>query len=141
MADNIRFVRWQGIQLTQLGFVLNLVLSFAVAGLGLWLSLLRDDNFRPRCWAKCLFVLSAFALVLSIATGLWCSLNRLWDFRITAGIARGKWEGVELAVQRAQMEKLDNRTWALLYWEICSFVLATLLLIATLILAYWPKLF
>ncbi len=141
MADNGRFVRWQGIQLTQLGFVLNLVLGFAIAGLGFWLSLLRDATFQPRCWAKCWFVLSAISLLLSVVMGLWCSLNRLWDFRIAAGIARGKWEGGELTAKRSEMEKLDNRTWTLLYWEVSTFVLATALLIATLVLAYWSKLF
>jgi hypothetical protein len=44
--SSVRFVRWQSIQVTQLGFVLNLVMGFAVAGLGLWVSLLRDTSFQ-----------------------------------------------------------------------------------------------
>jgi hypothetical protein len=136
-----RFVRWQGIQITQLGFVLNLVLSFAVAGLGLWVSLLRDSNFKPQCWAKCLFVLSGITFIFSIAIGLWCSLNRLWDFRITAGMARGKWKAEELAVKEIESEKLGDRTWVLLYSEISTFILATILLMAALVITYWPKLF
>lgn len=140
MANGGRFVRWQGIQLTQLGFVLNLVLGFAVAGLGLWLSLLRDASFQPLCWDKCLFVLTGISLLVSIATGLWCSLNRLWDFRITAGMARGKWADDELTAKEIESKKLGDRTWALLYWEISAFVLAILLFMATLVLAYWQKL-
>lgn len=119
---------------------MNLVLSFAVAGLGLWLSLLRDVSFQPHCWAKCLFALSGFSLLVSIATGLWCSLNRLWDFRITAGMARGKWEGDELKAKEIESKKLGDRTWALLYWEISTFVVGILLFMASLVLAYWPKL-
>jgi hypothetical protein len=137
---NGRFVRWQAIQITQLGFVLNLVLGFAVAGLGLWVSLLRDTSFQPQCWDKCLFVLSAISFVLSIATGIWCSLNRLWDFRITAGMARGKWKGDELTTKEIESDKLGGRTWALLYLEISTFVLATLLLVGTLALVYRSKL-
>jgi hypothetical protein len=141
MADGGRFVRWQGIQITQLGFVLNLVLGFAVAGLGLWVSLLRDASFQPHCCAKCLFFLSSIAFVASIVSGIYCSLNRLWDFRITAGIARGKWSGDELTEKETKSRKLGGRTWVLLYLEISSFVLAIILLMATLVLAYWPKLF
>jgi len=137
---NGRFIRWQTTQITQLAFVLNLVLGFAVAGLGLWVSLLRDTRFQPQCGAKCLFVLSAISLVLSIATGIWCSLNRLWDFRITAGMARGKCEGAELTAKTIESDKLGDRTWLLLYLEILAFVLATLLLVATLVIVYWPKL-
>jgi hypothetical protein len=142
MADpRGRFVRWQAILITQLGFVLNLVLSFAVAGLGFWVSLLRDSNFQPHCWAKWLFGLSGFSLILSIATGIWCALNRLWDFQITAGIAREKWKDEELAAMRIESDKLGDRTWALLYFQISAFSLATILLMLTLALAYWSKLF
>jgi len=141
MADGGRFVRWQGTQLTQFGFVSNLVLGFAVAGLGLWVSLLRDAGFQPHCWAKCLFSFSALSLISSIGGGILCSLNRLWDFRITKDIARGKWEGAELAAKTIESNKIGDRTWMLLYSEISTFVLATLLLIGTLIITYRSKLF
>ena len=142
MADSSgRFVRWQSIQVTQLGFVLNLVMGFAVAGLGLWVSLLRDTSFQPQCRAKYIFVLSAISFLISIASGMWCSLNRLWDFRITAGMARGKWTGDELKKKEIRSEKLGDRTWMLLYFEVSTFALATLLLVATLAQVYWCKLF
>ena len=141
MANGGKFVRWQTTQITQFGFVLNLVLSFAVAGLGLWVSLLRDGGFQPHCWAKCLFSFSALSLIFSIGTGILCSLNRLWDFRLTKDIARGKWEGAERAAKTIESDRLGDRTWLLLYLEVSTFVLATLLLMATLIIVYWSKLF
>lgn len=141
MANGGRFVRWQTTQITQSGFVLNLVLSFAVAGLGLWVSLLRDAGFQPDYSAKCLFSFSALSLIFSIGTGILCSLNGLWDFRITKDIARGKWEGAELAAKTIESDKLGDRTWVLLYLEISTFVLATLLLMSTLIIVYRSKLF
>jgi len=136
-----RFVRWQGIQIAQLGFVLNLVLGFAIAGLGLWVSLLRDTSFQPHCYAKGLFILSAISLMFSIGSGTWCAVNRLWDFRITAGIARGKWKGDELAIKETESNELGARTWTLLYFEIVTFLLATVFLVATVVLVYWSKLF
>jgi hypothetical protein len=136
-----RFVRWQGIQITQLGFVLNLVLGFAVAGLGLWVSLLRDTTFQPHSCAKGLFILSAILLIFSIVTGAWCAMNRLWDFRITKDIARGKWEGDQLAKKRKESDDLGDRTWMLLYFEILAFLIATVFLVMTLFLVYRSKLF
>lgn len=141
MANGGRFVRWQTIQITQLGFVLNLVLGFGVAGLGLWISLLRDLSFQPHCWAKCLFFFSGLSLIFSIGTGILCSLNRLWDFRITKDIARGKWEGPELTAKKIESDKLGDRTWVLFYLEISAFLLAALSLVATLALVHRSKLF
>jgi hypothetical protein len=141
LADSSgRFIRWQATQITQLGFILNLVLGFAVAGLGLWVTLLRDASFQPHHWAKRLFLLSGISLVVSIAVGLWCSLNRLWDFRITAGMARGEWSKEELAANQIKSDLLGSRTWRLLYGEISAFILGTLFLVATLALVYCSKL-
>jgi hypothetical protein len=136
-----RFVRWQTIQITQLGFVLNLVLGFAVAGLGLWVSLLRDASFQPHCVAKGFFVLSGISLVVSVGGGLWCSLNRLWDFRITTGITRGKWSGEELTAKQCKSDLLGKATWLLLYLEISTFALGTAFIVSTLALVYRCKLF
>ncbi|HEY1424395.1 MAG TPA: hypothetical protein VGF20_13140 [Candidatus Acidoferrum sp.] len=140
LADS-RLSRWQAIQITQLGFVSNLMLGFAVAVLGLWVSLLRDTTFQPQCAAKCLFLLSGISISLSIGSGIWCSLNRLWDFRITAGLAREKWEDEEKIAKQEESEKLGERTWVLLYWQISTFALATVLLAATLAISYFSKLF
>jgi hypothetical protein len=112
-----------------------------VAALGLWASLLRDTGFHPDCWAKCFFDLSAISLVIAITTGLLCSLNRLWDFRITAGIARGNWNGDELKDKRRESDLLGKLTWRLLYLEISMFSLGIFLLMATLALVYRFKLF
>jgi hypothetical protein len=87
-----------------------------------------------------LFGLSGISIIFSIASGIWCSLNRLWDFRITAGMARGKWQGQELAKEQTKSDKLGNRTWVLLYSQISTFALATILLAATLVLSYLYKL-
>jgi hypothetical protein len=136
-----RFVRWQTTQITQFGFVQNLVLGFAMAGLGLWVSLLRDVGFQPHCWAKCLFSLSAFSFISSIGTGILCSLNRLWDFRISKDISGGKWDGAELGAMRIMSDKLGDRTWMLLYLELVTFIFAISLLMGALVVSYWSKLF
>lgn len=142
LADSgIKFVRWQTVQLAQFGFVSNLLMGFGVAGLGFWLSLLKDFNFQPQHCVRPLFALSGVGFVFSIAIGIWCSLNRLWDFRLTAGITHPKSQVGELEAKRIESHKLGVRTWHLLYSQIAAFGLATILLIATLGLTYWSKLF
>lgn len=40
--SNERFQRWQKITIDQLGYALNLILTFTVAALGYWFVLLRE---------------------------------------------------------------------------------------------------
>src|SRR6266436_12053 len=84
------FVRWQAITIAQLGFTSNLMLTLAVATLGFSLTLVKDDDITTCCWPKYLLVLSILGLLISLAFGIWCALNRLASFRETAQIARGR---------------------------------------------------
>src|SRR5437899_11385536 len=87
------FVRWQGITITQLGYVLNLLLGFATASLGFSLTLLKDEHFAPQRCEKFFFDSSLGLLGCSVIVGILCVSNRLWDFRKTTHIARdrGQW--------------------------------------------------
>jgi uncharacterized membrane protein YbhN (UPF0104 family) len=80
-------IRWTGIVLTQLGYAINLVLTFATATLGFTLSLLRDKDFAPPLGARRLFELALAALLASIIVGVACVVNRLTDFRASRRIA------------------------------------------------------
>lgn len=49
------FVRWQAITLTQFGYAVNLILTFAAASLGFALTLVKNQHFAPAtggepCW-------------------------------------------------------------------------------------------
>jgi hypothetical protein len=46
------FVRWQAIALVQLGYAVNLILSFATASLGFALTLPRIRDMRPAVGAR-----------------------------------------------------------------------------------------
>lgn len=82
------FVRWQSITITQLGYAVNLFLTFATASLGFALSLVKDSGFQPGCWGRCFFDFSLLAFAVSILLGSLCVLNRLKDFRLTKDIAK-----------------------------------------------------
>src|ERR1700730_13138167 len=110
-----RFTRWQSITIAQLGYAINLILSFSVASLGFALSLAKDTTqLAGNCWAKHLLLFSIFLILLSIGAGLWCVINRLRDFRKTEGIARDKERGelppCEYARRKAETDELGRRS-------------------------------
>ena len=80
-------IRWQGRAIEQFGYALNLILGLSVAALGFELTLLLNKEFERTGWQNCLFVVSILSLLLSIALGLWCVVNRLRDFRATTETA------------------------------------------------------
>jgi hypothetical protein len=149
------FVRWQAITIAQLGFVSNLILTLAVAALGFALTLVKDnDVIASSCWARCVLVFSIIGLAISLALGIWCALNRLADFRMTAQIARGRetlptmtseqgnaGKEEELAERREEVKKLGNRTWTLFYWQVSTFAAGILALIGSFFAAYHARLF
>jgi hypothetical protein len=140
MADRESFIRWQAITIRQLGYVANLILTFATASLGFSLTLLKDHPMA--CASFCIWLLAVLTLLGSITLGIWCSVNRLHDFRETAQIAR-KREQVEgdgklsrdeidsrLEYQRKANDERGEFTWTLFYWQIGTFGAGILFLVA-----------
>ena len=144
------FIRWQSITLTQLGFVTNL----AIATLGFALTLVKDPDVIASCWARCLLVLSILGLLVSVAFGIWCALNRLADFRKTAQNARDRQKLLtmtseqgkvdrerELAEKYQETKKLGQKTWTLFRWQIGTFGAGILTLVSSGFAAYHTRLF
>lgn len=128
MVDNSKknesFIRWQAITIGQLSYAINLILGFSVAGLGFGVSLLLKDTFNPISWQKPTFALSLILLLASFALGVWCTINRLRDFRATMRIARKRdKEGCETEVQELRLlsSNLGKKTWGIFYWQIGTF--------------------
>ncbi|AOE48767.1 hypothetical protein [Kangiella sediminilitoris] len=123
--------RWQGRTIEQFGYALNLIVGLAVAAIGFELSLMLKDNFQSSGWQNCLFSISLFSLIISVALGLFCIVNRLRDFRITAKVARKREDGaseLELQPLRIIANTLGERAWLLFWWVISSFGIGLLLL-------------
>jgi len=135
MGDDNRgdaFIRWQGIAITQMTYAVNLVLGFSVAALGFAVSLLLRSDFVPVSGQKCAFAVGIFSLLVSVALGLWCVINRLRDFRETASIARQVQQGgsdSNIGQLRARSESMGILTWRLLWWQIVSFAIAVLTIV------------
>jgi hypothetical protein len=119
-----KFIRWQGIAITQLSYSINLILTFAVAAIGFSVSLLLNENFKPTSYQAYAILISLLLLLISGALGIWCTINRLRDFRATAKITnlkRKEGNEVELSVLRALTMKLGKKTWGIFWWQIGTF--------------------
>ena len=137
MSDE-SFQRWQKITIDQLGYALNLILTFTVAALGYWFVLLRDTGFVPTSTAKCMMLLALIALGLSAISGLFCIVNRLWDFRGTAQRARG--ESSTNVPGKAYLDQLGKITWYLFYSQVVTFALGIVFLAVAILLTDGGKL-
>ena len=135
-VENTRFIRWQKAALDQLGYALNLILTFTVATIGYWFALLRDKDFSPGSSAKCAMLISLSALSLSGILGLACVVNRLWDFRGTASIARNH----PRKPSKEWLDRLGRLTWCLFYLQLGTFVLGIAALAMALLQTWGGKL-
>lgn len=65
-----------------------------------------------------------FLLVLSVALGIWCVINRLRDFRATTKAARMREKGKpneDIKPYRDLYKKLGEKTWVLFWWQVGTF--------------------
>ena len=135
-AENDRSQRWQKIAIDQLGYALNLVLAFTVAGLAYCFALLKDPGFIPGSSAKVWTKVSLLALTLAATFGLACVVNRLWDFRNTARRARKESEAPTVEEGRIR----GKATWCLFYAELFVFAVGMFSLALALWLTYGSRL-
>jgi small-conductance mechanosensitive channel len=118
------FVRWQSTTITQLTYSVNLFLGLAIGALGFQVTILLNEKFNPVGWQKCAFSVSMFLLLLSIALGIWCIINRLRDFRATAKAARMREEekpNEDIQPYRDLYKNLGKKTWILFRWQVGTF--------------------
>lgn len=122
--EKVSFIRWQSTTITQLTYSINLFLGLAVGGLGFQVALLLNEKFNPIAWQKCAFSSSMFLLVLSVAIGIWCVINRLRDFRATTKAAQMREKersDEDIQPYRDLYNKLGKKTWVLFWWQVGTF--------------------
>jgi len=115
-----RYVRWQRTTGEHLSFVNNLFLIFSV-GLFTFLYAFIDQSEKFSYSIKLAFAFSVVFNSLSFLAGVFCALNRLKDFRLTANIAKGVLDRVDKSTldnQRDQSRELGEITWDLLYTQV-----------------------
>lgn len=127
-----KFIRWQGVTITQLSYSINLILTFSVAALGFGVSLLLSEKFNPTICQAYAYFASLFLLLVSGAFGIWCTINRLRDFRATAkicNIKRKDENSSELPELRELTKNLGKKTWGIFWWQIGTFSAGILILV------------
>ena|ERR1700722_2014390 len=115
--ENDRCQRWRKIAIDQLGYLINLTLTFAIAALGYCFVLLQDKEFTLVYSAKRAMIVSMSALAFSAIFGFICAVVRLLDFR---GTARRACNHPKKPTKDA-MRDLDDLTWRLLYVQLGTF--------------------
>ena len=120
---NIRFVRWQGRSIAQLGFVNNTVLGLTTASLGFAVS--RQSSG----WTQCALWVGIGFLLTSVWFALCCARNRLLDFRESAQLARRRLDAAERRERRRKNRKRGECTWALLNLQLLTFALGATLVV------------
>ncbi|MCI0352442.1 MAG: hypothetical protein L0Z53_23745 [Acidobacteriales bacterium] len=116
-----RFAKWQGITREQLGATSNLVLGLATGLLAFTTALLLEKKLIASC-AFGFAVTATGLLALSVALAIWCSTNRLADFRLTAQIAHPKnSDNSQLQELRDESKRLGERTWNIFRGQIWTF--------------------
>ena len=143
MTDNTdrneKFSRWQGITMTQLSYSINLFLTFSVASLGFCVSLLFNENLNTSTCQVYFYFHSLFLILASGGFGVWCTINRLRDFRASAKIANlkrkknnskpEKVDDCEIDTLRELTKNLGNKTWIIFWWQIGTFCAGIVLLV------------
>jgi monoamine oxidase len=94
--------QWQEMRRTQLGHVVNIVLTFSTASLAFGVKMIVD---KPNLALHNPLFSSLAFLMLAIFLGLMANFTRLWDFRYTARAARERWLALR---QRALKEELSE---------------------------------
>jgi hypothetical protein len=118
--------------------VCNLILALATGLLAFDSTLLLEHKFSQGC-AFQLAAASAFFLAASVVFALWCSVNRLRDFRVTAQIVRCKSQGeLELQDFREESRSLGRFTWGLFWFQLTLFGLGAGCETLAVIIQVWP---
>ena len=134
--ENDKCQRWRKIAIDQLGYTLNLTLTFTIATLGYCFALLKDKDFIIASSAKCAMIVSLSALAFSAICGFVCLLNRVFDFR---GTARRACNHAKAPTQD-HLRDLGTLTWFLFSVQVGTFTVGVLALGITFLLTYGYKL-
>lgn len=129
------YIRWQGRAIEQFGFSLNLILTFSLASVAFEFSFLAGKDLQLSNPQLYLHIASLLLLLVSLAFGLLCVVNRLEDFRLTKEIAWKRESGVSrenLQPIRDKARAIGNRTWWLFWWQIGLFTLGVSLMVVAL---------
>ncbi len=127
------FIRWQGRQIDQLGFVNNLFIVLATGVLAFQTNLIfqysQALNLR---YDKLFFILSIFSSLFSLVSGCYVAITRLMDFSTTKNIAKSRWRrenAKDRFTMRCKSKEYHDKTWRYLKCQIFSLLVGIVFLV------------
>lgn len=137
--DQESFIRWQEVTRNHFSAVANLILALATGLLAFQATTLLEHKL-PSSYAFGFATVSLIFLASSVALALWCSVNRLRDFRLTTQIARRCEKGEsELQDLRDQSKSLGKYTWVLFWFQVALFGLGAGSSAVAVIIQVWQR--
>jgi hypothetical protein len=137
--DCERYIRWQDYRITQFSFAINLFLTFGMAALGFWASLLTDQSFQMPKGQEYLFKYALVTLSVSVVTGTVAVISRLLDFRYTALKIRKKYSGWRQKYVELLSEKLGGVSLALFWLQIVTLAVGVWCLMSAVLAVHGEK--
>jgi len=135
--DRDSYLRWQEVAITQLGYTINLLLTFATAMMAFAMKILMESQKPFPGIAHCLFPLGVLLLGASIVAALAANWTRALDFRYTRRAARERLtNGDKHDDHQATAEHWGEWTWRLFYYQTATFGFGVVLSALSIWLAY-----
>lgn len=143
MTDT-RYIRWQGLAITQFSVAVALISGLSVAGLGLGLTLLQNKEFVLSGILKPYFAASLALLLGAAFLSCGAVVTRTLDFRLTARKVRKSTKPTydkSLTIFFVGPEGYGGATWRL-FWSSCiAFTGGVFLLVVAVGSTYADRLF
>jgi hypothetical protein len=128
--DRDRYLRWQGIAITQLGYTINLMMTLSGGVLAFAIKGKLDGAVKASgfSWRSALIFLGC-----SVLFAIAANVTRAWDFRYTRGAARARMkDGRDHDELHDKADCLGRLTWGLFCFQAASFFLGILFLAGSL---------
>lgn len=137
--DQDSFIRWQEVTRNHFSSVANLILALATGFLAFQSTQLLELKLSSAS-AFGFATISLIFLAASVAFALWCSVNRLRDFRLTTQIARRREKGeTELQDLREESKSLGKFTWGLFWFQVALFGLGAGCSAVAVVIQVWQR--
>jgi len=115
------FARWQAVTQEHLSGLIKVIIGITIGLMAFDSGLILKGTVSDAT-AKLLCVVAIALLIASLVFGIWCMINRLNDFRLTAQIVRGRDRGdKDIDEERQKSKMLGRLTWHLVKTQLTTF--------------------
>ena len=134
--------KWENHRIAQLSFINNLVIGLSVAIIGYVFDFIKPSNIIFNSTQKFLFWVGVLLILISVLVGIFVTINRLNDFRLTAKIARNRANDNRETINsdRNKVKIIGKQTWNGFVWQIVTFGVSFLCFSIVILIEYWGKL-